>query len=37
MKKLSAKIQEAEHVAKADLLKQWNQVLSNIECLRDED
>ena len=37
MKKLSAKIQEAEHVDKANLLKQWNQVLSNIQCLRDED
>ncbi|KAK4520569.1 Mitochondrial distribution and morphology protein 12 [Mucor velutinosus] len=35
IKKLSAKIQEAENVSKADLIKQWSQVLSNIECIRN--
>lgn len=35
MKKLSARIQEAENASKLDLMRQWSQVLSNIECIRD--
>ncbi|KAL9539788.1 hypothetical protein PS6_011050 [Mucor atramentarius] len=35
MKKLSAKIQEAENISKADLMRQWQQVLCNIEGIRE--